>query len=54
MCLADFKMGLISAPFSKDFNPTGKKEIKLSLRILLRFLLPELIRFAINDEDLDA
>jgi len=30
MFLADFKMGLISAPYSKDFDRTGKKEIKLS------------------------
>jgi len=30
MCLADFKTVIIFAPFSKDFNRTGKKEIKLS------------------------
>jgi len=31
MCLADFKMGLIFAPFSKDFQGTSKKKTKLNL-----------------------
>jgi len=29
-CLAAFETGFISAPFSKDFQRTGKKKIKLS------------------------
>jgi hypothetical protein len=31
MCLAGFKTVIIFAPHSKDFDRTGKKEIKMEL-----------------------